>query len=68
MPRALCPACEALEHITTTDIALEYRTDTDFGRIPVGSARYWQICMHPDKRQEKVDGRWPICAGSGRSV
>ena len=69
MSKGICPVCESLEYITTTGIALEYRTDVDFARIPVGSACYWQLVVHVDRRVEPdEEGRRPLCAGSGRRI
>lgn len=69
MAKGICPVCDELVGIHPTDIALEYRTDCDFGRIPVGSSRYQQVVMHPDKREPPdEDGRWPICLGTGRMI
>lgn len=66
--KGYCTHCEELIEITPTDIALEYRTEQNFERIPVGSSRYNQLVLHPDKRAEPVDGKWPICKGSNQLI
>ncbi len=66
--RGYCPQCEALVEITPTDIAFEYRTEPNFERIPVGSARWNQLVVHADKREEPVDGTYPICKGSSKLI
>jgi hypothetical protein len=67
--KGICPVCDSLEFITTTGVALEYRTDASFARVPVGSACYWQLVVHVDRRGAKdEEGRWPLCDGSGKRV
>lgn len=69
MASGWCPVCDTLQGITTTGVALEYRKGEDSKQIPVGSACYWRIVMHVDRRVEQDDdGRRPICDGSGKSI
>lgn len=69
MPSAICPECETLVGISPTDEALEYREALPLSiRLPVGTARYWLVDLHPDKRGIKLPDGWPICSGSGKRV
>ena len=69
MAKGICPKCDELVGISPTDIALQYDDRAaPVMRLPVGSARYWLVDLHPDKRQEPVDGRYPLCEGCGKKV
>ncbi len=61
MAKGVCSECDDCVGITPTPEALQYRDG-----LPIGSARYWKLDMHPDKRGEKPEDGWPICLGSGR--
>lgn len=66
--KGYCPECETLQELHPTDVALEYKTEEDFSRTPVGSARWNQVVLHVDKRADAVDGRWPFCKGSNKLI
>lgn len=53
MAKALCPECDELVPIRDTGIAQSKRH----------SSRWWQIALHPDKREPAK-----LCDGSGALV